>query len=909
MKKFLISIFIILIFIISAILWLYLVGLNKILNSTYAVNYIKNTVKQTLNLDIEIKNPSIKTYLSPEMELGVDYLSLKKDQIELVNLVDFDLAFSFKDIFKKQIKINQLKAKTLIIKADKLLENIKTENNNQEFDWKFSIYNADLRLDDLEVTYLQPNGCLIELILRDITIDDDGTMKTLGFNSDIYVYRKNKLFFEVVSSTLDEIKVYEDEIKIEKLRVLVNSSRLLLNASINLKNAEIEAISDVFYLEDIFKIVQSNLIIPNGEELLKPLVNPKGNVTFDVFSKNGDLSGEVLVNHTKACIKDVTNIPITISKGKIAIEKDKINFVDLIGFWGKNKSNNINIKGSIKDYYKSFDSDVVVDTIITNEFFKNYLAPLIYNNVLYTTKPINTKVIYKAKNNIMDIIWLARVDKGVVFGLDKSFKGLIDYQRVVKGEFHIENDKIDIKSLNYYMEKEHKKGIIPEPIFVISGKMNIFGQIKEASFAFSRKMPCELLNIFMGQNLFKKGTVQGNAKIEFKKNIPYLTADFEIEKTLIPSLRMFIKEAKLKTNPQHIVVSSKGGFKRTRYELDGLIKNELQLPITVDEIKLLIDKIDVKNFLVSANSENKEQTMTNIETEDDIVQDNYMPDLSFVNVKHANLIINNGNWNELTFGNINADMSLIDNILKIKSNRFDIAQGYSGLQAECDLNNLKYDLKLGVKDIDSNLMAKTLFNLDKEISGKASGLMHLYTDKTMKLNGDIKFFIKEGTIGKIGLVEYILKIASLFRNPIVMVNPAIIMDIISVPEGRFDKITGELNIKNNVVNKIDIKSYSNTLSVLIRGRFDMERHDASMRIYTRFSNQKKSRFGFLRKISLSTLANKIRMNSKNDENYYSMELKDLPQIDTEEEKTQIFLTQIEGDIENNNFISTLKKIK
>ncbi|MBR1617883.1 hypothetical protein IJ670_07010, partial [bacterium] len=344
-------------------------------------------------------------------------------------------------------------------------------------------------------------------------------------------------------------------------------------------------------------------------------------------------------------------------------------------------------------------------------------------------------------------------------------------------------------------------------------------------------------------------------------------------------------------------------------ELDGLIKNELQLPITVDEIKLLIDKIDVKNFLVSANSENKEQTMTNIETEDDIVQDNYMPDLSFVNVKHANLIINNGNWNELTFGNINADMSLIDNILKIKSNRFDIAQGYSGLQAECDLNNLKYDLKLGVKDIDSNLMAKTLFNLDKEISGKASGLMHLYTDKTMKLNGDIKFFIKEGTIGKIGLVEYILKIASLFRNPIVMVNPAIIMDIISVPEGRFDKITGELNIKNNVVNKIDIKSYSNTLSVLIRGRFDMERHDASMRIYTRFSNQKKSMFGFLRKISLSTLANKIRMNSKNDENYYSMELKDLPQIDTEEEKTQIFLTQIEGDIENNNFISTLKKIK
>ena len=43
--------------------------------------------------------------------------------------------------------------------------------------------------------------------------------------------------------------------------------------------------------------------------------------------------------------------------------------------------------------------------------------------------------------------------------------------------------------------------------------------------------------------------------------------------------------------------------------------------------------------------------------------------------------------------------------------------------------NQKYYLRLGVKDVDSNLMAKTLLNLDKEISGPASGLIEINTDK------------------------------------------------------------------------------------------------------------------------------------------------------------------------------------
>ena len=68
-------------------------------------------------------------------------------------------------------------------------------------------------------------------------------------------------------------------------------------------------------------------------------------------------------------------------------------------------------------------------------------------------------------------------------------------------------------------------------------------------------------------------------------------------------------------------------------------------------------------------------------------------------------------------------------------------------------------------------------------------------------------------------------------------------------------------------------------------------------------------FGILRSLSLNSLANKVRRVETNDANYYESELVQLPQIEVPEEKTEIFLTQVEGDIEHFNFLSSLKKIK
>ena len=112
-----------------------------------------------------------------------------------------------------------------------------------------------------------------------------------------------------------------------------------------------------------------------------------------------------------------------------------------------------------------------------------------------------------------------------------------------------------------------------------------------------------------------------------------------------------------------------------------------------------------------------------------------------------------GSYKDINFGNLIANLTLKDNKLDLHSNKFDIAEGISAVKVLCDLNKHKYYLRLGVKDVNSDIMTTTLLNLPREISGKASGLIEINTDDSMKLNGQIKFAINNGQIQKSGLLN------------------------------------------------------------------------------------------------------------------------------------------------------------
>lgn len=923
----------------------YLACLPVIISSSRTINLVENLVNKYTKLNLTVEKPVFKPHILPQAGFEVKNLVLKKDEQELMNIKNLETKVRFGKILFKNITLDKLTADNLTLDVDGLLNALptpQTEQNSEpaEFDWDIDFFNANLGVKKAFISYNYTPETKIRIGIKNAQLEQTPDAKYLHINTRTDIIQNNKplLTFEVNDE--NKVKLQNKSIVVDNLQIDINKSIVTLASLINRKTFDVNVKSDRFFVKDIFDLVNSNLIIPNGKEMLSPLTNPGGAVSFDVKLHNDELSGTIGMKNARAAVKDLGALPLVMPKGLITIYPDRMVFSDFNGYYGKNKSNTIKVSGTIKDYYKTFDSDLTIDTVATNEFLADYLAGLIGGTTIKISKDIPTRVIYKAVNNKMDITWLTKIAKGVSIGIDDTPSALNDYDRAVTGEFILDGNELDIKNLNYYIAQDIHRGMGKiDPILIFDGKMNIAtGELHEAGFSFGRELPSEFLNVFVRRKLFKGGTMKGSLHVLFRNNIPKVKADMQIAKARIPSQRLFIKNATLQTDREDIKINANGRFKRVKYDLAGVIKNELVTPVIVKDLELNLDKVDVDRLLKSLNNQHQpegsttpaqaipapenplpetvavnetpEEECLDEDGEECEADDNYMFDTNLIAIEKCAFRLKEGYYNGLTFGNIEANMTLDRNgIFNLQSNRFDIAEGISTLKINCDLKTLKYYIRLGVKDVNSDMFSTAILNLSKEISGKASGLIELTSDASMKLNGSIKFMINDGTIGKIGLVEYLMKVASIFRNPVAMISPATIMDIVNIPEGNFDKIEGELTLKDNVIQRMNIKSYSPTLSALIRGRYDLEKADASLRIYTRFSSSHKGFAGFLRNFSLNALANKVKLSGRNDANYYAAELKDLPQIDAKDEDTQVFLTQVEGDVEHNNFLSSLKKIK
>lgn len=633
------------------------------------------------------------------------------------------------------------------------------------------------------------------------------------------------------------------------------------------------------------------------------------------------MNGVVNLNNFTGKIGPIADIPVLLEKGKIVMTKDEITLEDFDGYYNNRKENKIEMEGSVKDYLKSIDTNVVARATVTNDFAQNYMSKLIGIPVELTGGATKTRLDIKSINNKIDLVWLFGLKSGKDILLDGASLTPANYNRGLKADMHFEDMILNIKSIDYYiipdgLDKEKRKEI--QPVLKLAGNVDCSKEIpdiKNMGFEIPRPLPSEFLNVFAGQKLFKGGKIAGNMEFVNTGKYPVLDGKLTMDEVRIPSQRIFLKHGEMNTNNGLLNLIADGKYRRSTYDFDGSLVNAIKFPIVVKDINLTVDNVDVEKFMASANNQSSEAITSEKmdlapsgEAKDD---DDDTPTFDIGNfiVENCVLHILKGSYKDILFNDMKATLTLDKNsVLDIYSNKFEIAEGHSSAKINCDLKKHKYNVRLGVKEVNSDLMASTILELKKEITGKASGLIELSTDDSMKLNGSIKFLVENGTIQKVGLVQYVLKFASLFRNPIATISPSIFSDLVNVPDGNFDKITGVLELKDNVIEKMQIKSSAPQLSAYIAGKYNLENGDAALRIYTKFSGKNKGFAGVLRNISLNSLANRIPMTTRNDAHYYEAELSQLPELEDERD-SQIFMTKVDGDVEHNNFISSLRKLK
>lgn len=888
------------------------------------ISYVEKTINKYAGLDVTVIQPELKTSLSPVIEFKVDELSVTKNGASLLDVNKFDTRISFKEIFDKNIIIQKLGADYIFADVNKLMALSQPQKEEQKkTEWDFDFFDSLLYVKKSMFLYKIEPSTYVRLKADDLKIDNtQKVVRYVHFNltSDIKKDGKN-LHFNIADRNAVFIK--DKAIWVQNCYLIFNDSKIFFNAMADKKkNYDLEVFSKKIDVADVLTLIDSGIVENNLDEPLSYFKDLKGSFNFNVKLSNNDLKGVVNLNKISCKIVPLSNIPLLLQKGKIAMTKNEITLSDFKGFYNNKQVNKVEMHGSVKDYLRSIDTDIVARAVVTNDFMLNYLSKMIGTKVELVGDSTKTRIDLKSKNNKIDILWLFGLKKGQDILVDGASLTPVDYIRGVKGDLHFENNLLNIKSIDYYIvpdsfTKEQAQKV--KPVVKLAGNVDFSSPepfVKNLGFEIPRPLPSEFLNVLIGDKMFKKGKIAGKMEMINGESYPYLNGNLSMDGVFIPSQRIYVKHGEMTTADGMLNLSAQGGYRRSKFDFSGSLLNQIKFPIVVKHTNLTIDDVDVEKFIASANNQSSEAITSEKfdvkpsgEAKDN---DDNTPTFDIGNfiVEDCVLHIKEGKYKEIKFDDVKATLSLDKNsVLNMYSNRFAIAEGHSSAKVNCDLKKHKYSLRLGILDVNSDIIATTLLTLPREISGKASGLIELNTDDSMKLNGSVKFLIKNGTIQKIGLVEYILKFAALFRNPLVMISPSTFSDLVNIPDGNFDRISGTLSIKDNVVEKMMIKSSAPQLSSFIVGRYDIEKSDAALRIYTKFSNRNKGFAGFMRNISLNSLANRIPLSSRNDSNYYSAEISQLPPIDAEEKDCQIFLTKVDGDVEHNNFISSLKKIK
>lgn len=923
-NKIIVSIFLLILLLSLLFFIFYIKILPACVSNSKIINYVENIAEKYLKCEIEIEKPKLKTELSPKIAFQIDNFIISKNSKNILTIENFNTQFSLKDLLRNRIILNRFELGYIYVDINKLIDLLPKEEKEKKTKQKsfdIDFYDAILTLKKSLILYEIESGYNLSLKVNDFFIDNtkkNGRHLHFDINTLLSKNGKNVNF---AINDKNKVLLKNKHIYIDDCILNINKSKIHINAKASKKDGiNVNLMSKGFRLSDIVDIINSNILINNGNEMLSCFKDISGNFDFNIDLTKDNIKGIIDLNKGFLKIIPLNNLPVTVAKGKIFVSSKDITLKDFLGYYGAKKANSVSLNGEIKDYLKTCKTNLNISTKITNDFTKNYLSKMI-NAKMEMVGIAPGIIVVKAQDNKVDITMAAKVAKGddiLIEGASFSPKG---YDRALKTEMSFQNNILSIKDINYYIASVLKKGVKARPVMVLKGNINCSNpipQIMDFSFDVPNPLPSEFLNVFIGQKVFKGGKFSGNLGFVNDSIYPIIKGKMEANEIRIPKERLFIKDIKLTTNNSLININANGSYKRSKYHFKGNITNAIKYPIVVKNVDFKVDNIDIDRLLKSFNSQNTSNVVQNksltfdkmdIENENEN-EDVQVFDVNNLIIEKCILRLDKGKYKDINFGNLAADLTLNkDNILELKSNKFDIAEGISTLKVFCDLKNHKYNLRLGIKDVNSDIMSSSLLNLSREIAGKASGLIELNTDESLKLNGSIKFLVKNGQIQKIGLVEYVMKLAALFRNPLVMISPSTLSDLVNIPEGNFDKIEGELYIKNNSVDLLKIKSKAPQLASYIVGCYNIENSDTILRIYTKFSNKNKGFAGFMRNISLNNIANKIPISSRNDAHYYAAELKHIPEIEAEEKDCQIFLTKVDGDVEHNNFISSLKKIK
>ncbi len=498
-----------------------------------------------------------------------------------------------------------------------------------------------------------------------------------------------------------------------------------------------------------------------------------------------------------------------------------------------------------------------------------------------------TTVKYHVKNHKIHVDYSVKVNKGSNLYYNDFNLGLEDKNRILTVNTFKHDDVLEITSYDYSISDENGYDVI------VTGD-GLF-----------RKKPkkLKLEYITCKTDGYAPLSVAGSFGDylhggEFKGDITYLyesqqvTGDFRVINSRYKRFR--IDKADFKADKQKMDFNAEGKFRDETFNCSASAKNDFATnKIHIYNMDLFLDKYYVNRKPKKAPPKNLYNINRKIKKID-------------ITIDSWKIRLNEIIQNRVVFDNILISGALKDNIFNFMSSDIGFAKGTMSAKGVYDLRNHSAVIDASAQNINSAIVADTVFDLPNQIEGIASGKVHAEADnKNRKIKAHADFQIKQGALTKLGDKEFYLKKADHKHPWKVSLQKAINVDV--TKEALTADIKGSLDLDTFLVKNILLTSQQKYFAFAIMGDYAIDKQYADLLLFGEFNKDKQKGIKVFH-IPLSMITRFVLRPEKAYHSYKD-ELKKVPPIEADKNDIRAFKVQVQGNLNNTDDLKIdLKRI-
>jgi len=837
--------------------------LPQIINSKITINKLETIIYKKTGIETTITNFNLK--VSPKLifTLNVDSIDSKYNKDCVADIKNLSLCYELPKKNLTFISANNIYVDGNILKQ---LNKAKPKKEKKESELKalpeIHIQKFTYKSDEISVNAqnIDAKNGLIK-IKSDIKTPSLKETLKLGYSGSLKA-AENKLEANQFEVSLGSSLLYIDGILADKDK----------NRDFHLKGKKLPASEIMPILLHLQKSQDPS------KKFIENFKNFNGTADVDLNFKKDGIWGKCITNNLSANAVWF-DIPLYFKEAVFYFRGQNVDSV-AEGILGKEK---VIHTLKITDLLNRQKKEVVgtMKTTLTKKF--DYVPNLTVLN------SVNVGLVYKIKLRKPDVYYNIDIPQNSDLIYNSFYFGLRDYKRNISANTFKDDNDLYLREYKYSYIKSNKENVVikGDGLFVKNIDKHDPDKFIPQYITCNTNgyAPISVTGSF-GEKV-RGGEFKGDIKYDFVNN--QVLGTFDIIKARHKAFH--IDQAHIVSKNGIFNVTSNGFFKGEKYSTELSLKNNILGETIIYNMKMFLDKLVFETTPQTDKPKNKidPNDLTKKVKEADITVNNW------------EIVINEIKRDKFVLKNVKLIGSLKNNIFDFSMKDLNFADGIIHAKGVYDFKKNTSQMSFEAKNINSNKVAEMTLNLENQIEGIAKAKVDIDAKDMFRfLDAHCMFEIKEGFLPRLGDTEFMIKDTKYKISQITNLD-------LTQKDMMKDDIKGSFDVHNTELNNINITTWHELSAMFLEGNYEMEKQLADLQLFWHYSKEAPKGIKIF-SVPLSLIL-KVVFRPEHSKELYKSKLSNIPKINADENHSNYYRIQLNGDINHNKINLTLKEIK